>query len=112
MNKIFQTFANALCRYESDTIWVWNHEPIIANSYKLGTTCYSEFLKKWFKNVLPTIVTKNAPEDLWNVAKSDISITLHEVFKPHAKYDVWNCVVFCMHYATKVVEFKVMVDRN
>ena len=86
MSKIFKTFANALCRYESDTISVRNHEPIIANSYKLDTTFYSEFTKKWFKNVLPTIVTKNASEDLQNVAKSDISITLHEVFKPHAKY--------------------------
>ena len=52
-------------------------------------------LKKLLKNVLPTILIKNASEDLWNVAKSNISITLHEVFKTtpkyettHAKYDV------------------------
>ena len=41
MSKIFKTFANALCRYETDTISVWDDE-VIANNCKLGTTYYFE----------------------------------------------------------------------
>ena len=50
-----------------------------------------------------------------NVAKSNISITLHDVFKPHPsriKFDTHKIrrlkLCRCMHYATEVVEFKVM----
>ena len=35
----------------------YGNEPI-ANNCK-STTCYSEFKKKWLKNILPIFVTKN-----------------------------------------------------